>query len=90
MLPSTINVYFLTIPLLKKKEPRNQTFPPKRIDNHTLCNKELSHFQQKVNKFFMELPLDSAIHLPPSELIDNFEKITVKVAKELAPSDHRK
>jgi hypothetical protein len=38
----------------------------------------------------MELPLDCAIHLPPSELIHNFEKHIVKVAKELAQSDNRK
>jgi hypothetical protein len=39
--------YFLTSPLLRKKEPHNQTSPPKRINNYALCDKELSKFYRK-------------------------------------------
>ncbi len=43
-----------------------------------------------MNDFFTNLSAECAIYLPPSELIDNFEKHIMSAAMELALSDNRK
>jgi len=86
--------YFLTNPLLKKKAECNQPATPlpssRKINNLALRSNELHNFQPKVNNFFINLPFELAIHMPPSELLDSFEKHIVYTARDVAPLHTRK
>jgi hypothetical protein len=61
-----------------------------KLDNTILRGTELSNFQEKVNEFFERLPLESAIHLTPSELLDDLEAHIVKKANEVASIETKK
>jgi hypothetical protein len=85
-----IEFSFLTSPMLKKKK---DTQPPDKptvkLDNAILRGTGLSNFQEKVNEFFERLLLESAIHLMPSELLDNLEEHIVKKANEIASTEKK-
>ena len=84
-----------------KKDEKSEKTLTLKINNNLLRNKELSNFQKKVDEYFTNLSTEDAIHLPPSELLENFESYIADAAfdvagtkKETTPSktssnDHR-
>ena len=75
--------------LKKKKDTRPPDKPTVKLYNAILRGTGLSNFQEKVNEFFERLPLESAIHLTPSELLDNLEEHIVKKANEIASTEKK-
>jgi hypothetical protein len=76
--------------LRKKKDTRPPDKPTVKLDNAILRGAGPSNFQEKVNEFFERLPLESAIHLTPSKLLDDLEAHIVKKANEEASTETKK
>ena len=81
-----IEFHLLNGPLLKKRPPKSDGMPIKKIDNNALRNKHAGLFKTKVDEYFNNLS-EKVTFLTPSELLENFEDHITTAARDVAASE---